>query len=129
LTLARTQITERGLALLANLKQLHELTIRGTEITDAQLMQINELRQLRKLSLEYCNIANANFTCIKDLRQLRSLSLYGSPLTDNHLNQIKKNAATGRTFALRKILGRARLPIVAKYDANRECYYSQNQLL
>jgi|GEM_PF-5812825 len=73
----RSQVTNRGMHVLGQLRQLRTLAILGVGITDAGLQGLPRLGRLRKLLLQEVGVDDRVFALIAPLRNLRTLSLAG----------------------------------------------------
>ena len=73
--LASTSITDRELALLKELPQLEELSLRDTEVSDLGSRISRDLRALKKLDLSSTTLADSALAHLKSLTGLQSLDL------------------------------------------------------
>lgn len=83
-------ITDAGIARLAELGNLRRLYLDGTEITDAGIAHLAELRELRYLSLSYTQVTDAGIAHLVGLKQLRSLALDHTRITDESIDHLSK---------------------------------------
>jgi Leucine rich repeat len=65
LELAHTNITDKGLSYLKDLKELRSLNLVGTKITTAGIIQLKDLKNLRSLFLFQTNINKDDWSEIK----------------------------------------------------------------
>ena len=82
LSLNDTQIADAGLAHLVGLTQLQWLDLNGTRITDAGLAHLVGLTQLKELGLDKTRITDAGLAHVARLTQLKKLGLYNANITD-----------------------------------------------
>ena len=73
--LASTSVTDRELALLKELPQLEELSLRDTEVSDLGMVHLAGLRALKKLDLSSTTLADSALAHLKSLTGLQSLDL------------------------------------------------------
>ena len=71
---------------LANL--IYSLNLRGTEVTDKGLEQIKDLKSLVRLHLERTKITDAGLAQLAALENLEYLNLYGTETTDAGLQSL-----------------------------------------
>lgn len=75
-------ITDAGLAHLASLTSLQELTLLLPGITDAGLAHVGKLTDLRVLKLINTGVGDAGLVHLKGLNRLRELTITGEGVTD-----------------------------------------------
>jgi hypothetical protein len=86
-------LTDKGLAHVAALKNVVSLNLRDTKITDAGLVHLKGLTTLRTLHLERTQIGDAGIAHLTGLEKLEYLNLYETKITDAslvHLASLKK---------------------------------------
>lgn len=81
LDLARTKVTDAGLAAVAAMKNLTELHLEGTAVSDAGLDHLKGLAVLEYLNLYNTKVTDAGLTKIAGLSKLKSLYLWQSGVT------------------------------------------------
>ncbi|MEC5126329.1 c-type cytochrome domain-containing protein [Verrucomicrobiales bacterium BCK34] len=80
--LARTKVTDKGLAHLAGMKNLERLHLENTAITDAGLDSLKELTNLEYLNLYNTGITDAGLAKLSGLKKLKKLFVWQSKVTD-----------------------------------------------
>lgn len=81
--LADGKIGDEQVATLKPLgKIIYSLNLRGTEVTDKGLEQLKELKSLARLHLERTKITDAGLAHLAALENLEYLNLYGTETTD-----------------------------------------------
>lgn len=81
LDLARTKITDAGLAKVAAMKELKELHLEGTSIGDAGLDHLKGLASLEYLNLYNTKVTDAGIAKLISLSNLKALYLWQSGVT------------------------------------------------
>jgi hypothetical protein len=81
LDLARTKVTDGGLAKLAAMKGLKELHLEGTTIGDAGLDHLKGLAELEYLNLYNTKVTDAGIAKLASLGKLKALYLWQSGVT------------------------------------------------
>ena len=81
LDLARTKVTDAGLAKLAGMKGLKELHLEGTGIGDAGLDHLKTLAELEYLNLYNTKVTDAGLAKLAGLGKLKALYLWQSGVT------------------------------------------------
>ncbi|MBE2284425.1 MAG: hypothetical protein IAE77_13290 [Prosthecobacter sp.] len=81
LDLARTKVTDAGLAKVAGMKGLKELHLEGTTIGDAGLDQLKGLSELEYLNLYNTKVTDAGIAKLAGLAKLNALYLWQSGVT------------------------------------------------
>ena len=83
------EFNDAGLALLAPIAEnIASLDLARTAVTDAGLAQVAKMTQLKELRLDNTGITDAGLDHLKNLAQLEYLNLYGSKITDNGLQKL-----------------------------------------
>jgi hypothetical protein len=90
LGLARTQVTDAGLAQLKGVEQLTWLDLSFTETGDVGLARFADATRLNQLSLEKTRLTAASMGLISGLRQLEELDLSQTSVTDDDLVGLSK---------------------------------------
>jgi hypothetical protein len=85
LVLEETAVSDRGLAAVGQLTDLHRLELCGTPIGDDGLKQIGGLKELQDLNLSGTKVRDAALKHLKPLTRLKELSLAGLPISDDGL--------------------------------------------
>lgn len=81
LSLAQTNITDEGLAIIGKFKNLTRLQLEKTEITDAGISNLTTLEHLEALNLYRTNVTNACLSSIQQMRSLKRLYLWQTKVT------------------------------------------------
>lgn len=81
LDLARTKVTDAGLAKLAGMKGLKELHLEGTGIGDAGLDHLKGLSELEYLNLYNTKVTDAGIAKLASMGKLKALYLWQSGVT------------------------------------------------
>jgi hypothetical protein len=89
LDLARTKVTDAGLAAVAAMKNLTELHLEGTAVTDAGLDHLKGLAALEYLNLYNTKVTDKGLTTIAGLSKLKSLYLWQSGVTKAGVTALK----------------------------------------
>lgn len=76
--LARTNVTDAGLAALAKFENLRALDLTGTSVTSAGLPALKELKKLEVLNLTGTAVDESGVEHVKTLPALRRLWLFGT---------------------------------------------------
>jgi len=93
LDLARTKVTDAGLAGIAGMKNLTELHLENTGIGDAGLDHVKGLTGLEYLNLYGTKVTDAGLAKLSGLTKLKSLYLWQSTVTKNGVAALKKSLA------------------------------------
>jgi Leucine-rich repeat (LRR) protein len=88
--LARTKVTDKGLAALAAMKNLTEVHLENTQITDAGLDHLKGLSGLVYLNLYGTKVTDAGLTKLSGLSNLKSLYLWQSQVTKDGVAALQK---------------------------------------
>lgn len=89
LDLARTKVTDAGLAAVAAMKNLTELHLEGTGISDAGLDHLKGLAALEYLNLYNTKVTDKGLTTLAGLSKLKSLYLWQSGVTKAGVTALK----------------------------------------
>lgn len=89
LDLARTKVTDAGLAKLGGMKALKELHLENTGISDAGLDHLKALNQLEYLNLYNTKVTDAGLTKLAALGKLKALYLWQSGVTKSGVAALK----------------------------------------
>jgi hypothetical protein len=81
--LARTQVTDAGLAHVAALKNLTRLHLENTKITDAGLDHLKGLANLEYLNLYGTQVTDAGIAKLAGLKNLKKLFVWQTKVTDD----------------------------------------------
>lgn len=81
LDLARTKVTNTGLAKIASMKNLRELHLENTAVSDAGLDHLKGLSSLEYLNLYNTKVTDAGLPKLAGLTQLKALYLWQSGVT------------------------------------------------
>jgi hypothetical protein len=93
LDLARTKVTDKGLAAIAGMKNLTELHLENTSVTDAGLDHLKGLAALEYLNLYGTKVTDAGLPKLAGLSKLKSLYLWQTAVTKNGVAALKKSLA------------------------------------
>ena len=93
LDLARTKVTDKGLAAIAGMKNLTELHLENTAVTDAGLDHLKGLAALEYLNLYGTKVTDAGLPKLAGLTKLKSLYLWQTAVTKNGVAALKKSLA------------------------------------
>lgn len=77
--LARTSVTDAGLATLGKFSHLRALHLDGTDITGSGLANLTQLTQLNYLNLSGTKVTQASIAPLTAMKNLRHLYLYDTP--------------------------------------------------
>jgi uncharacterized membrane protein len=77
--LARTSVTDAGLATLGKFAHLRALHLDGTDITGSGLSSLTQLTQLNYLNLSETKVTRASIAPLTAMKNLRHLYLYDTP--------------------------------------------------
>ena len=83
------RVTDKGLAVLANMPYLQELELNQVHVTDKGLAFLTETPRLESLSISSAPITNASLTQFKELKMLRKLHIEATAISPRALNIIK----------------------------------------
>lgn len=89
LDLARTKVTDAGLAKVAGMKGLKELHLENTAIGDAGLDQLKGLAELEYLNLYNTKVTDAGLAKLASLGKLKALYLWQSGVTKAGVTALK----------------------------------------
>ncbi len=90
LSLENSQVTDFGINLLSQLRQLRCLDLDGTTITDVALATVGTLVSLEELWLESTAITDAGVKHLRNLRRLQFLSLeYCDGVSDEAIAELQ----------------------------------------
>ncbi len=93
LDLARTKVTDAGLAAIAAMKNLRELHLENTTVSDAGLDQLKSLAALEYLNLYGTKVTDAGIQKLAGLGKLKSLYLWQTGVTKGGVAQLKAKLA------------------------------------
>ncbi|MFN0060285.1 MAG: c-type cytochrome domain-containing protein [Planctomycetota bacterium] len=94
LNLARTAITDAGVARLARFRELRRLALDGTKITDAALAGLTPLGRLAVLNLHSTAIGDAGLKHLAKLAPLKRLYLWRTQVTEAGVRELKAGLPT-----------------------------------
>jgi hypothetical protein len=89
LVLARSAVTDLGMAHLAGLTKLQGLYLGGTPVSDAGLAHVKGLTRLRGLGLDETRVSDAGLANLKGMTELHQLALDGTDVSDAGLVYLK----------------------------------------
>lgn len=90
INLARTQVTDEGVAQISQMRDLIQLRIASDKITDAGIAHLANLQHLRYLHLLEAPITDAGLDALNELSSLESLYLDHTNVTDEGLARLLK---------------------------------------
>jgi mono/diheme cytochrome c family protein len=96
LNLAKTQITDNGLAQLATMKQLKELHLENTAITDAGLTKLAAMTELEYLNLYGSKVTDAGLKSLSGLTKLKSLYLWQTAVSKAGVADLRKTLTSAQ---------------------------------
>lgn len=82
MSLARTGITDQGVALAAQFPRLSYLSLSNTSVTDAGLRKLSGLRNLVSLNLYATQVTDAGINALATCRNLQKIYLSGTQVTN-----------------------------------------------
>lgn len=85
-----TLLTDRGLAALAELKQLRRLDLAGTGVTDALAEQVGKYEQLTRLDLSGTKVSDGMLSPLANHKHLEKLYLHGTKVTDGGVSGLSQ---------------------------------------
>jgi len=85
-----TLLTDRGLAALADLKDLRRLELAGTGVTDALADQIGKYEQLTRLDLSGTKVSDAMLSPLANHKHLERLYLHSTRVTDGGIGGLSQ---------------------------------------
>ena len=85
LTIARTSITDQGIAAVHRHPSLKRLSLKGCDITDSSLRHLAGINTLEELDLSKTKITGAGLVFLTKLPNLRALNLESTLLSDDSL--------------------------------------------
>ncbi len=89
LDLARTKVTDKGLAALAAMKNLRELHLENTTVSDAGIDHLKGLVALEYLNLYGTKVTDAGLQKLAPLAKLKALYLWQTGVTKGGVAQLK----------------------------------------
>ena len=90
LDLARTQVTDKGLASLGAMRNITRLHLENTKITDAALDHVKGLPELEYLNLYGTGVTDAGIAKLAGNKNLKKLYLWQTKATDKGVAQLQK---------------------------------------
>ena len=82
LTFDHTDITDKGLAVLAPLRRLRDISLQSPNITAAGLSSLTGMTSIRKLVLNSPTISRRELEVVSQLQSLKGLAIYGGTYCD-----------------------------------------------
>jgi len=101
LDLAKTSVTDAGIAGLSGLSNLQTLRLGHTDISSAALQTIGRLEALRTLTLQETGVADQGLAHLAKLAYLTELRLDGSGVTDAGIEHLAKLTSLERLWLQR----------------------------
>jgi hypothetical protein len=90
INLARTGITDDGIASLANHKLLTRLHLENTSISDSSSIHISKLPNLEYLNLYGTNLTDASLNNLRKLKKLKKIFLWKTKITEKGAQNFKR---------------------------------------
>lgn len=90
LTLARTKVSDQGLAHLARMPRIVQLDLRETKVTDRGIAALAALPELRQLNLFGTALTDGAVPALGKLAKLQSVHLWESAITERGLAELRK---------------------------------------
>lgn len=94
--LARTQVSDAGLAILAGFTNLRALDLSYTAITSAGVQELSQLPKLELLNLTATAVDDAGVASLGKKKTLKHLYLFETQVTQNRTRSTAKNAVNTR---------------------------------
>ncbi|KAA6441388.1 ribonuclease inhibitor [Dyadobacter flavalbus] len=91
LKLGKTKISDAGLKIIANFRNLSKLHLEHTAVTDAGLKELKNLPSLEYLNLVDTKISDAGLENIASKKGLRSVYVWQSAVTDSAVSRVSKH--------------------------------------
>ncbi len=91
LDLAKSQVTDEGLKVLAAMKELEKLHLENTKITDAGIQHLTPLKKLEYLNLYATDVSNAIFDFIKEIPSLRKVYVWQTKVDTEEARRFEKS--------------------------------------
>lgn len=91
INLARTGVTDKGIASLSKHKLLTRLHLENTAISDSASIHIAKLSNLEYLNLYGTNLSDASFKNLKNLKKLKKIFLWKTNITKEGADDFKKH--------------------------------------
>ncbi len=119
LWLTDTQVTDRGMQILAETAQLQRLGIARTQVSNTGLSYLAKLNTLEELSLDDTGVTDAGLQHLSRLTNLRNINLKGTVITDaglEHLAKLKNLQVVNLTYTKVTPAGVAKLDAALKHS-------------
>ena len=88
-----TKISDEGLSVVADIKQLSWIRLDGTAVTDAGVALIQDLALMRELGLARTNVTDNALKYLDEMTQLRTLMLSDTQVTNDGIAYLKDKAS------------------------------------
>jgi internalin A len=82
-------LTDAGLKVLKEFKQVQSLRLSLTKVTDAGMMELKDLKQLKELNLYGTQLTDEGLMELKHLKQLRELNLKKTLVTSMGIAELQ----------------------------------------
>jgi hypothetical protein len=99
LNLARTKVTDAGLAILRKMPRLTRLELQGTAVTDRGIAQLTHSPELRTVNLYGTAITDAALESLASLEKLESLYVWQTAVTPRGLAAFRQKSPAVRVIA------------------------------
>ena len=86
-----SQIGDRGLESITQLRSLVTLVLSGTQVTDNGLRHLAALESLKALDLDETDVSDSGLKWLRELSSLKRLSLRGTRITDAGLEELLRS--------------------------------------
>ena len=98
LNLARTGVTDKGIASLAKLRLLSRLHLENTSLTDASTAHLSKLTNLEYLNLYGTQISDASVPNLQKLTKLNKVFLWQTKVTHQGAESLKKHFVDAQIY-------------------------------
>jgi hypothetical protein len=90
LNLANTDLGDKGMEIIAGLKNLVRINLTKTQITDQGLVKLKSINTLQYLNLTGTKITGKGLHALKDLKEIQQIYLYQSAVNKTEEQVLKK---------------------------------------
>ncbi|MGV3539769.1 MAG: c-type cytochrome domain-containing protein [Rufibacter sp.] len=90
LDLSGTQVTDKGMAQISQLKNLTRLNLDNTQVTDAGVAQLGKLSALRNLNLYNTSVTDQSLKALVSCSNLRTVHLWQTKVTPQGVAALQK---------------------------------------
>jgi len=96
LYLSESEVSDRQISSISNLKQLHLLDLSATQVTNAGLRVLSNFEQLQDLRLDDTRVGDGGMEHLSKCPSLEQVSLNGCGITDRGVSLLAKNSRIRR---------------------------------